>query len=46
VYAFVSKKEQAEKEETRRKDREITRIKPEFALSQLCVHAVAVSVDL
>jgi hypothetical protein len=39
VYAFVSKKEQAKKEETRQKDRKITQIKFEFVLSQLFVHA-------
>jgi hypothetical protein len=46
MYAFVSKKEQAKKEETRQKDGEITRIKCEFVLSQLFVHALAASVDL
>jgi hypothetical protein len=46
VYAFISKKEQAKKEETRRKDREITRIKREFASSQLFVQAIAASLDL
>jgi hypothetical protein len=40
MYAFISKKEQAKKEETRQKDGEITRIKYEFVLSQLLVHAL------
>jgi len=39
VYAFVSKKEQAKKEETRQKDGKLTRIKFEFVLNQLFVHA-------
>jgi hypothetical protein len=46
ICAFISKKEQAKKEEARRKDWEITRIKPEFVLNQLLVRAVAVSIKL
>jgi hypothetical protein len=45
ICAFISKKEQAKKEETRRKDGEITRIKYEFVLSQLLVRALAVSIE-
>jgi hypothetical protein len=45
THAFISKKEQAKKEETRRKDGEITRIKYEFVLNQLLVHATAVSIE-
>jgi len=45
ICAFISKKEQAKKEETRRKDGEITRIKYEFVLSPLLVRALAVSIE-
>jgi hypothetical protein len=45
IYALISKKEQAKKEETRQKDGEITRIKYEFVLNQLLVHALAASIE-
>ena len=41
----LAKKNKQKKEETRRKDGEITRIKYEFVLSQFLVHALAVSIE-
>jgi len=45
MYAFIRKKEQAKKEETRQKDGKITQVRYEFVLSQLFVHVLAVSME-